>query len=223
MVVHILATRCDSCKDKAPREVAPACGNRFQDHTGKQFGQLRVQHFIGRSKKSSWWCCLCACGTAHIVRGSVLARGTSKSCGCQRGAHGPHHYRWAGGRYLSSKGYVLIWMPNHPHAHASDNHIYEHRYVMEQKIGRYLRSTEIVHHKDGNKQNNHPDNLVLKFSNAEHALEHRKTPSTRRLPAEPNTPILCACGCGNTLLRFDAFGRSRQYIYHHHRRRNRDT
>jgi len=37
----------------------------------------------------------------------------------------------------------------------------EHRYVMEQVLGRKLASREIVHHRDGNPQNNSPDNLAL--------------------------------------------------------------
>lgn len=38
---------------------------------------------------------------------------------------------------------------------------HEHRVVMEIKLGRKLLSHEIVHHKDHNKKNNHPDNLEL--------------------------------------------------------------
>jgi HNH endonuclease len=39
--------------------------------------------------------------------------------------------------------------------------ILEHRYVMEQKLGRELLSDESVHHLDGDKLNNHIDNLEL--------------------------------------------------------------
>ena len=41
------------------------------------------------------------------------------------------------------------------------NRILEHRFIMAKKIGRPLNSSEIVHHIDGNKLNNHPDNLQL--------------------------------------------------------------
>ena len=36
-----------------------------------------------------------------------------------------------------------------------------HRLIMELKLGRPLRKSEIVHHKDGDRANNHPDNLEL--------------------------------------------------------------
>ncbi len=38
---------------------------------------------------------------------------------------------------------------------------HEHRIVMEQILGRPLGTYEVVHHKDGNKKNNSPENLEL--------------------------------------------------------------
>lgn len=48
----------------------------------------------------------------------------------------------------------------------------EHRYIMEQYLGRKLRKDEVVHHKDGNKRNNDIENLVL-MSRSEHSREHQ--------------------------------------------------
>jgi hypothetical protein len=39
---------------------------------------------------------------------------------------------------------------------------------MEEKLGRYLLRSEVVHHIDGNPQNNHPDNLMVFQTNALH-------------------------------------------------------
>jgi hypothetical protein len=49
-----------------------------------------------------------------------------------------------------------------------------HRVVMEEKLGRKLVQGEIVHHIDGDKRNNHPKNLMLFPSQAEHLNWHRK-------------------------------------------------
>jgi hypothetical protein len=80
---------------------------------------------------------------------------------------------WRGGRIVDIDGYVLIKTPDHPH---KDRHGYvrEHRLVVEQLLGRYLLPTEVVHHIDGNKQNNVPENLEVFGSNAEHLAETLK-------------------------------------------------
>lgn len=46
-----------------------------------------------------------------------------------------------------------------------------HRVVAEQKIGRALLPGEVVHHKDGDKWNNNPDNLEV-MTQSEHARIH---------------------------------------------------
>jgi hypothetical protein len=47
---------------------------------------------------------------------------------------------------------------------------YEHRRVAEEKLGRPLRAGEVVHHEDQNKNNNHPDNIVIFSSQRAHML-----------------------------------------------------
>lgn len=46
-----------------------------------------------------------------------------------------------------------------------------HRLILENKIGRKLEKGEIVHHIDGNKRNNNPDNLQL-MTQSEHIKLH---------------------------------------------------
>jgi len=50
-------------------------------------------------------------------------------------------------------------------------YIYEHRYLMEKKLGRLLRPGEVVHHRDENKLNNADNNLQLK-SRGQHSSDH---------------------------------------------------
>lgn len=57
-------------------------------------------------------------------------------------------------------GYVFVQRPEHPNAN-NKGYVREHRLVMEQKIGRLLESNETVHHINGNKDDNRPENLEL--------------------------------------------------------------
>jgi len=67
--------------------------------------------------------------------------------------------RW-GSRGTTCRGYVLIHQPNHPHA-TKIGYVREHRLIMEKKLGRYLTKNEIVHHRNGIRDDNRPENLLL--------------------------------------------------------------
>jgi len=90
---------------------------------------------------------------------------------CQRTGPraGAGHPEWKGGRVIEKKtGAVLIYSPGHPCQRKNTKYIYEHRLVMEQHLGRYLRPDEVVHHKNKNTSDNRIENLELFASNSEH-------------------------------------------------------
>jgi hypothetical protein len=68
-------------------------------------------------------------------------------------------------------GYKKIYFPSHPYAMA-DGCVYEHRWIMEGLIGRYLSPEEQVHHKDEDKSNNDPTNLIHCPTQKDHSKEH---------------------------------------------------
>jgi hypothetical protein len=72
-------------------------------------------------------------------------------------------------------GYVLLWEPDHPNR-SMKGWQYEHRLVAEATVGRLLNSDEDVHHLNGIKDDNRPDNLQV-LPKGEHsvlsAIEYR--------------------------------------------------
>lgn len=90
--------------------------------------------------------------------------------------HGENNPSWKGGRVYDGKGYVKTYSPDHPNK-SNDRYVYEHRLVMEKMIGRYLLSREIVHHKNGVKDDNRPENLQLFGSTSEHRRVELQTMS----------------------------------------------
>jgi DNA-directed RNA polymerase subunit RPC12/RpoP len=67
---------------------------------------------------------------------------------------------WKGGKWAGKHdGYVRLFMPNHPQS--KNGYVLEHRYIIECDIGRYLTLDELVHHKNGVRQDNRLENLMI--------------------------------------------------------------
>lgn len=73
--------------------------------------------------------------------------------------------------YKDDSGYVKLYMPEHPNN--NKGYIFEHRYVVEQAIGRLLETHETVHHINEIKDDNRLGNLYL-CSPEEHIAIHTR-------------------------------------------------
>ena len=84
-----------------------------------------------------------------------------KGIAMQRTQTGPSHHHWKGGRNVDANGYVRVWVDG--------KYVYEHRLVAESTLGRSLTPSEVVHHRNGNRSDNTPDNLEVYEKNGLHS------------------------------------------------------
>jgi hypothetical protein len=144
------------------------------DLTGRRFGRLLIIERIERIqsiKNRVSWKCLCNCGVIKTVTTGNLTNGHTLSCGCynkecKRARNGLNSPSWEGGRREASGNYIQIWVgKNYQGSKKKNGFILEHRYVMEQYLGRPLYKHETVHHKNGIKTDNRIENLELRSGN----------------------------------------------------------
>lgn len=75
-----------------------------------------------------------------------------------------NHPAWKGGRWYDSNGYIVLYRKE-------GKSVYEHRKLMEEKLGRKLKRSEQIHHINGIKDDNRIENLAL-LENSMHQALH---------------------------------------------------
>jgi hypothetical protein len=89
--------------------------------------------------------------------------------------------------WIDPQGYVSMWHRG--------RQTREHRVVAEQMLGRPLQSDEHVHHRNGVKTDNRPENLEV-VSNRQHQLEHWQEGHYDPRVARQTKPEAECSGCG---------------------------
>lgn len=134
-------------------KICPICGLKFESYVSeyRKYCSLKCGNKAPRSKESR-------------LKQSKMAKTRI----------GFKAANWKGGR-RKHKGYILIYAPQHPFA-IQRFYMKEHRLVMEEHLGRYLRPEEIVHHINHDKTDNRIENLQLFKNHSEHMnfINHRK-------------------------------------------------
>ena len=99
-------------------------------------------------------------------------RAGSKYCSkpCKWANNGRNQKRKSEAWWQNQKGYIegRIWLPD-----GTQIRVKQHRFIMEGIIGRPLLSTEDVHHENGVKNDNRPENLEI-ISHSDHTKRTNK-------------------------------------------------
>lgn len=119
----------------------------------------------------------------HRYRAKMHSERFGDGAGDMRGRHGnhargEHSGHWNGGRWMHGDGYVAIAVPDGHHLRQKNGYAYEHQLVAEKMLGRRLEPDEVVHHRNGKRDDNRPANLEV-TTRSEHARDHVSRPGTR--------------------------------------------
>ena len=142
------------CRARKP-DVCVVCGESFKARSTTQRACSRACRDVLVRRQDERSCE--ACSKPFTVKASSKQKYCSKSCATAAHMSRGGTAKPVGSTRPASGGYVMVKTP-------TGEWMLEHRYVMEQVLGRKLQRYETIHHKDGDRQNNAPENLEFRSS-----------------------------------------------------------
>lgn len=162
-----------------------------------QIGEVKRGDALGKTNFTRWhwfiWQACEDCGKERWVNlksksKAIPYRTRCHKCACnlpiyslncakgQKGKFGSESGAWKGGRY-KSEGYMFVYV--HPSdffysMRRKNGYVLEHRLIMAQHLNRCLLDWEVVHHKNGIKNDNRLENLELIKGNSRHNTQDKR-------------------------------------------------
>ena len=133
---------------------------------GKLFYTWKADGYHGNGKSFCTMVCYRKWRSQHPLVHSIKAKERISLAN-----KGPKNANWQGGRIKTFNGYIKVYQPGHPFVDRTKR-VVEHRLVMEKFLGRHLEKNEIVHHKNGIRDDNRIENLELLTVNS-HTKGHK--------------------------------------------------
>ena len=142
-------------RSRPPRR-CDQCGEQFHPHwSGQHYcsricgsratAPLRAKALRGLEERECQQC------------GKTLKPRSEQTKFCSRQCY----YDSTGGRYAAGNGYWRIKVPKGTPGADRNGRMLEHRYVMQESLGRALTAREVVHHVNGDRGDNRLENLQL--------------------------------------------------------------
>lgn len=147
-----------------------------------EIGEIRKARECGKQGSHNYiWQACEDCGKERwmLLRNREPVGLLCRPCGGRKGGikiSGEKNIRWKGGRRKINCGYIVIHLCPDDFFYSmarKDQYVPEHRLVMAKSLGRCLQRWEIVHHKNGIRDDNRIENLEL-TSKGSHILNHSK-------------------------------------------------
>jgi hypothetical protein len=167
------------CKVSAQPQVCTHCKGEFRGYRLRKYCSPKCYHAARSAAVPTAQCPACGQPFRAIHNGTGMRRFCSKACTLKY-LSGENHPNWTGGRSIDSSGYVRV---NVGHGKRER----EHRLVASGLLGQTPESGQVVHHKNGDKTDNRPENLEV-LGSSEHTRLHQR--------GRPQSPPIVCLRCG---------------------------